>query len=204
MRHSPLAPLALPSQIDRVREFTPLPESLTGTLLIAHPGLLDPNFRKTVIFVSSHTAEEGAFGLILNRPSGQSVSQLLPNRDDLLEVAGVPVYLGGPVARDQLIFASFAWDGLARRLACRHHLSLEDAKESAREHRSIIRAFIGYSGWGKGQLEGELAQHAWLVKPPEEEVLKSDASPRLWRELLGGFGAAFRLAADAPDDPSRN
>ncbi len=187
-----------------MREFSPSSESLAGSLLIAHPGLLDPNFRKSVIFISSHQAEEGAFGLILNRPSGQTVSELLPNRDDLTEVASVPVFLGGPVARDQLIFASFSWETSPQRLTCRHHLSLDDARQEARAHRSVIRAFIGYAGWGKGQLEGEIGQHAWLGKAPEEAILKTTGTERLWRDLISTFGPGFRLSAEAPDDPSRN
>jgi putative transcriptional regulator len=187
-----------------VREFGPSSISLAGSLLVAHPGLLDPNFRRSVIFISSHTPEEGSFGLVLNRPTGQTVAELLPERDDLLEVASVPVLRGGPVSQDQLIFASFVWSPAAQRMECRHHISLEDAREAAREHRSIIRAFIGYSGWGKGQLERELAQQGWLVKLPEAELFKPEGPHNLWRDLLSSFGPAFRLTAEAPEDPSLN
>jgi putative transcriptional regulator len=173
-------------------------------MLIAHPGLLDPNFRRSVLFVSTHDAEEGAFGLILNRPSGQTVAELLPNHDDLRDIGSVPVLLGGPVARDQLIFASFIWHSEAKRMECRHHLSVEDARQAARENRSVIRAFIGYAGWGKGQLEAELAQHAWMVRPSDEEFVSTQRAQSLWRELISTFGPIFRLTAEAPEDPSRN
>ena len=113
-----------------MREPGPSPLSLTGSLLIAHPGLLDPNFRRTVLFISTHDLEEGAFGLVLNRPSGQTVAELLPNHEDLKEIGSVPVLLGGPVARDQLIFASFIWHSDGERMECRHHLSVEDAREA--------------------------------------------------------------------------
>jgi len=166
--------------------------------------LLDPNFRRTVLFISTHDLEEGAFGLVLNRPSGQTVAELLPNHEDLKEIGSVPVLLGGPVARDQLIFASFIWHSDGERMECRHHLSVEDAREAARENHSIIRAFIGYAGWGKGQLEGELAQHAWLIKAPDEEFVSLDRSKNLWRELISTFGPVFRLTAEAPEDPSKN
>jgi putative transcriptional regulator len=190
--------------LNPVREFGPTSLNLAGSLLIAHPGLLDPNFRRAVLFISTHETEEGAFGLILNRPTGQTVAGLLPGREDLLEVAAVPVLQGGPVGSDQLVFASFLWDTQAKRMECRHHLSLDDARESVREHKAIIRAFVGYSGWGKGQLEAELAQHAWLVKPPEAGLFQADKAPHLWRDLLSGFGPAFRLTAEAPEDPSLN
>lgn len=187
-----------------MRESGPLPLSHSGSLLISHPGLLDSNFRRTVIFISTHDPEEGAFGLILNRPVGQTVSGLLPDREDLREVGSVPVFQGGPVGRDQLVFASFQWDSGTHRMLCEHHLSLEDARVAVREHRSIIRAFVGYSGWGKGQLEGELAQHAWLIKQPEAGLFQADKVGKLWRDLLSGFGPAFRLTAEAPEDPSLN
>ena len=90
------------------------------------------------------------------------------------------------------------------RMECRHHLSLEDAREVAKEHRSVIRAFIGYSGWGKGQLEGELAQQGWLVKRPEAELFKPEGPKRLWRDLVSTFGPGFRLTAEAPENPSLN
>lgn len=187
-----------------MREFGSPSLNLAGNLLIAHPGLLDPNFRRAVLFISTHESEEGAFGLILNRPTGQTVAGMLPDRDDLHDVAMVPVLQGGPVGCDQLVFASFLWDTQARRMQCQHHLSLEEACSTVREHRAIVRAFVGYSGWGKGQLENELKQHAWLVKPPEAGLFQVEKSPRLWRELLSGFGPAFRLTAEAPDDPSLN
>src|SRR3954470_11460574 len=106
---SPLAHLPGFPNFSFVREPGPSPLSLAGSMLIAHPGLMDPNFRRSVLLISTHEAEEGAFGLILNRPSGQTVAELLPNHEDLREIGSIPVLLGGPVARDQLIFASFIW-----------------------------------------------------------------------------------------------
>src|SRR3954466_3228786 len=88
-----------------VREFGSSSISLAGSLLVAHPSLLDPNFRKAVLLISTNDAEEGSFGLTLNRPSGRLVRELLAGKD-LGPLGGVPVFLGGPVATDQLVFAS--------------------------------------------------------------------------------------------------
>jgi len=186
-----------------VRDFGSSSLSLAGSLLIAHPGLLDPNFRKTVLFISANSPEEGSFGLVINRPAGHTVADVLPERD-LGSLSHVPVLLGGPVSRDQLIFASFRWHSDTQKMECRHHIGVDEAEKVLEEKEASVRAFIGYAGWSKGQLEGELAQHAWLVKPAEEDLFSPSRSSILWREMLSGFGPMLRIVAEAPDDPSRN
>jgi putative transcriptional regulator len=179
------------------------PLSLEGSLLIAHPGLLDPNFRKTVLYLSATEPGEGAFGMILNRPADRTIADLLPERD-MGPLGKVPVFLGGPVGRDQLIFASFQWSSVAKKLTCKHHIALEEAQQALRDEETILRAFVGYSGWSDGQLEQELAQKAWMLKRPGREILDVKRSATLWRDLMRSFGPLFRIVADAPDDPSRN
>lgn len=186
-----------------VREFGSSPLSLAGSLLIAHPNLLDPNFRKSVLFISTNDSEEGSFGLTLNRPADRTVADVLPDRD-LGILAGVPVFLGGPVGTDQLIFASFHWSAETQRLDCKHHLVADEAEQFAKDAAVTVRAFIGYAGWTKGQLEGELAQRAWLLRKPGREVLNVEKCPSLWREITSSFGPWFKLVAEAPDHPSRN
>jgi putative transcriptional regulator len=186
-----------------VREFGSSSTSLAGSLVIASPSLLDPNFNKSVLLLTAHDAEEGSLGFILNRPAGRTVAEVLP--DKLLgALARVPVFLGGPVATDQLVFASFSWHPETQRFHCRHHLSLEEAEESAEDQTMSVRAFIGYAGWSKGQLEAELAQKAWLIAKPSRDTLDAQRAPRLWRETLTGMGPMFRLIAEAPDDLTRN
>jgi putative transcriptional regulator len=186
-----------------VREFESSSLSLAGSLLIAHPGLLDPNFRKSVLFLSSNDANDGSLGLILNRPAGRTVGDVLPNKS-LGALDQVPVLLGGPVQPDQLTFASFRWFEKESRMECRHHLLIPEAQELIGERQMILRAFIGYAGWGKGQLEGELAQKAWLVTKAWKDVLEPERSPNLWRDATSQFGPWFRLVAEAPENPSDN
>ena len=171
--------------------------------MIAHPSLLDPNFCKTVIFLSTNDAEEGSFGVVLNRPAGRTVADVLPDQN-LGQLGQIPVLIGGPVSPDQLIFASFKWHTVGKRMECKHHLVLEEARTALAEERTVVRAFIGYAGWTKGQLESELAQHAWLVMKPDREILHISRTKTIWRETLSAFGPWFRLVAEAPDDPSRN
>ena len=89
------------------------PQNLTGQLLVAHPSMLDPNFRRSVLFISAHDAEEGAMGVIINRPLDKHVSELVTDPAPGA-LADVPVFLGGPVGTNQLMFAAFDWEGATR------------------------------------------------------------------------------------------
>src|SRR6202046_3726057 len=82
--------------------------SLAGQRLVAHPNLRDPNFRKTVLFLSAHDNEQGAHGLVLNRPMNKCLTDFLPDHE--LDALGeIPVYLGGPVGAQELSIVSFDW-----------------------------------------------------------------------------------------------
>ena len=83
-------------------------------------------------------------------------------------------------------------------------MSLGEAEELSRDGTAVVRAFIGYSGWGKGQLEGELAQQAWMLQAAAARDGGAGQAENTWRDLLGSFGPKFRLLSEAPEDPSRN
>ena len=183
-----------------MREF-PSSLGLSGSLLIAHPSLSDPNFRRTVLIISASDAEEGSFGLIVNRAAEKTVGDLLPEHE-LGVLGGLPVFIGGPVARDQLTFAAFQW--VDETLHVRTHLLLEEALEVAESGAGVVRAFLGYSGWSRGQIEAELEQKAWLVQKPDREVMDVERCVDLWPTIMRDQGPWFRLLASAPDDPSLN
>src|ERR1700752_2274540 len=84
------------------------PRSVAGSLLVAHPSMLDPNFRRTVLFISAHDPEDGAIGVIINRPLDKNVADLVADAPPQ-NVADVPVFFGGPVGNDQLMLAAFEW-----------------------------------------------------------------------------------------------
>lgn len=184
-----------------MRDFSS-PASLAGSLLLAHPSLLDPNFRRSAVILSAHDPEEGSFGLILNRALAKTVSDFLPTHS-LGPLGKTPVFLGGPVATDQILFASLAWDEEADSVACRTNLSVEQAQACAEEGEPV-RAFVGYSGWSGQQLETELSQGGWIVRPSTRAVLDAERCGELWRDTMRGLGPWFRLMAAAPDDPSKN
>jgi putative transcriptional regulator len=177
--------------------------NLTGQLLVAHPNLRDPNFRKTVLFISAHDVEKGAHGLVLNRPTNKSLTDFLPDHE--LDALGeIPVYLGGPVGAHELTIASFDWlDGDAK-ITFHSQLSLDQVQTLAGNGSKLVRAFVGYAGWAGGQLETELQQSAWIVHPATEPMMGEAATGLIWLETMKNLGPAYHLLAIAPDDPSLN
>ena len=178
-------------------------DSLRGRLLIASPVLVDPNFHRTVILIAEHT-DEGAMGLVLNRPAETLVTDAVPDLSELAD-SGAPVYVGGPVASDSVIvLAEFDEPALAGVL-------IEDdlgfvGSGSADLGGGVRRArvFAGHAGWGPGQLEGELEEDSWIVEPPRREEIFSEDPEALWAAVLRRKGREYALLSTMPPDPSVN
>jgi putative transcriptional regulator len=178
------------------------PKNFAGSLLVAHPNMLDPNFRRTVLFISAHDPTDGALGVILNRPLDKQVADLV-NEDPPAGLADVPVFLGGPVGRNQLMFAAFEWQK-GEGLKLNHNVNLEEATEKVDHDPASVCAFVGYAGWSAGQLEAEMKQNAWLLQKPKRSSLKVERLPKLWFDIMCSLGPWYKLLAAAPDDPSLN
>ena len=186
-----------------VRELSQNKEkSYAGSLLVAHPNMLDPNFRRAVLLLSAHTPDDGALGVILNRPLEKRVSEVV-SEAPLNALDKVPVFFGGPVGRDRLIFASLEWKS-GEGLKLNHNVDMDEANKQIGKNPGSVRAFIGYAGWGAGQLEAEMKQNAWVIRKPDRATMKLDRLPRLWFDIMSGLGPWFKLLAAAPDDPSLN
>ena len=163
--------------------------------------MLDPNFRRTVLFISEHDPNEGALGVIINRPLDRQVADLVTDTPPP-GLAGVPVFLGGPVGKNQLMFAAFEWKkGHGFKLS--HNVVLGHGSTAAGE-KNLICAFVGYAGWGAGQLESEVKQKAWLLQKANSSLLKFDRLPNLWFDIMASLGPWYKMLAAAPDDPSLN
>src|SRR5438067_11323120 len=178
------------------------PRSLAGSLLVAHPNMLDPNFRRAVLYISAHDPDDGAIGVIINRPLDKNVSELVTETPPE-NIADVPVFFGGPVGSNQLMLAAFEWQkGEGLKL----NQQPIGGEESAGEPNTLppIFAFLGYAGWSAGQLEAEMKQKAWIVQKPSRTALKSERLSRLWFDIMNRLGPWYRLLAAAPDDPSLN
>lgn len=179
-----------------------MPLSLAGSLLVAHPNMLDPNFRRSVLFISAHDANDGALGVILNRPLEKQVGDLVTEAPPE-GLANLPVFLGGPVGRNQLMFAAFEWHK-GEGLKLNHNVAIDEASERVTSEPGSIRAFVGYAGWSAGQLEAEMKQKAWIAQAPTRDSLKTESLPKLWFDIMRGLGPWFKMLAAAPDDPSLN
>jgi len=181
----------------------PRSEYLAGSLLLAHPSLRDGNFRRSVVLLSSHD-EEGAVGVVLNRPLGRRLCDINA-AFSLGPLSNVPVYSGGPVQPEQLLLC--AWRILPDDGGFRLHFGLDPVKaeELAGSGDDLhFRAFLGYSGWSAGQLENELEHNTWVITGIPGDLASYSPGEGLWRELLAGIDHEWKLLADEPEDPSAN
>ncbi len=181
-------------------------ESLRGKLLVASPALLDPNFARTVVLIAEHS-EDGAMGIVLNRPAASTVSEAVP---DLAFLTGedAQVYVGGPVAETAVIvLAEFERPEVAGALIDGELGFVgTDADDPEALDGAIRRArvFAGHAGWGPGQLESELEEESWIVEPPRREEIFSEDPEQLWAAVLRRKGREFALLSTMPPDPSLN
>jgi putative transcriptional regulator len=179
-------------------------ESLRGHLLISSGGLFDPNFRHTVVLIGEHNAD-GALGVVLNRALDATVRDTVPVLSDLVPT-GEPLFEGGPVQTDgAVLLAEFTHPELADILVfgCVGFLVGEISQEV---QPGILRArlFAGYSGWGPGQLEAEMARDSWIVEAAREEDVFTDTPDLLWARVLQRKGPEFHRLSRMPYDPSMN
>ena len=178
------------------------PHRLAGSFLVAHPYMLDPNFRRTVLFISAHDPD-GAIGVIINRPLDKSVADLVTETPPK-NLADVPVFFGGPIGNNQLMLAAFEWHKDEGLKLNQHSIDADKSFFNASADALPIFAFLGYAGWSAGQLEAEMKQKAWIVQKPSRAALKSDRLSRLWFDIMNRLGPWYRMLAAAPDDPSLN
>jgi putative transcriptional regulator len=181
-------------------------ESLRGKLILASPTLIDPNFARTVVLIAEHT-DEGAMGLVLNRPADSTVSDAVPDLAWLTD-DDAQVYVGGPVAETAVIvLAEFERPEMAGALIDDELGFIgTDADDPEALEGAIRRArvYAGHAGWGPGQLEEELAEEAWIVEPPRREEVFAEDADGLWAAVLRRKGREYALLATMPLDPSLN
>ncbi len=179
-----------------------MPKSFAGQLLLAHPVMRDSNFKRAVILLSAHSAE-GAMGVVLNRPLGKQLAEL-NTAFAFGPLAGVPLYCGGPVEPEQLIIVSWQWLQTENAFQLHFGIDPEKAAELIGTPGLTVRAFLGYAGWSRGQLENEMKQDTWFVTTVEGGQLEQADGVALWRNILGGLDPELKFLANEPEDPSVN
>lgn len=181
-------------------------QSLRGNLLLDGGLLQGSYFHRTVILVCSHT-EEGAFGLVLNRPSTATVGEAL-TADLPPGLKLEPLFVGGPVGESELSYLysdNFLSDAnVMLNLKMGHSLEELAGLGESLSTTQRIRVFAGYAGWGPKQLEGEMERGAWLTHPASPDLVFEECVQGLWKMILKTRGWKHRLLADSPDDPSAN
>jgi putative transcriptional regulator len=179
--------------------------SLRGQLLIASPALVDPNFRRTVVLVTEHT-EEGAMGVVLNRVSPVPVADAVPQLAELVGKDGM-VHVGGPVQPEAVVALAELDDPAEAAAIAFADVGYIRADAQPEELTGVVRRlrlFAGYSGWGGGQLEGELGESAWIVEAAEPDDVFTSEPERLWSDVLRRKGGGYAVIATMPPDPSLN
>jgi putative transcriptional regulator len=180
-------------------------DSTRGQLLIAGPKLQDPNFWRTVVLVVEHN-EEGALGLVLNRPSETTVGEVVPQLADLVDPAE-DVLVGGPMQPGAVIVladfvnpddaALIAFDAIGVMASGSDPTDLADGVRKA-------RAFAGHAGWGPGQLDDEVERGDWILEPARTRDAFTPDPAELWIDVLSRKGGSYALVARMPTDPTLN
>jgi putative transcriptional regulator len=173
-------------------------DSVRGKLLVASPGLTD-FFRRTVVLVLEHS-DEGAVGVVLNRPSETQVDEAVPDLATLADPGDV-VRLGGPVGPGTVIVLGRFEDPDEAASIVLGDLGVVDPDVDTPDLLEV-RVYAGHAGWGPGQLDGELEQEAWIVEPARADDPFEEGD--LWSDVLNRKGGGYTLLARMPEDPTLN
>jgi putative transcriptional regulator len=179
--------------------------SFAGQLLLASPALVDPNFKRAVVLVGVHN-EDGAMGVILNRPSETTVAEAVPQLEAVVD-SQEPVYVGGPVQPGSVVLLAEFLDPTPAALLVLGRIGFPagatdvDGLAESTERR---RVFAGYAGWSGGQLDEEIDQGDWIAHPAVPDDVFTEVPERLWAHVLERKGGSYALLARMPMDPSVN
>jgi len=180
---------------------------LPGNLLLSAPFLNDENFVRSVILLCEHE-DQGSFGFVINKPSILNLGDLVKE----LNFLDCEVFVGGPVEQNTL---HFIYSGpqvvpgskvLAKDIWWGGDFSvLVQLLKSNQLDVTQVRFFIGYSGWGEGQLDSELSEETWVVYSDITSFsVFENSSDQIWKQLMKGMGGEFEIQANYPIDPRLN
>jgi putative transcriptional regulator len=178
----------------------------TGKILIAEPFLKDEYFIRSVIILADYN-NDGAYGFIFNRTLDLDVNEALENFPDL----NSSVFLGGPVARDNVFYIHTYGDIIEGSQKIMEGLywggdfyQLKQKIEEGTIREENIRFLAGYAGWDHGQLEKEIKEKSWIITHTTPQILLNTNPELLWKKLLNDMGNEFAQMANYPIDPNLN
>ena len=184
---------------------TNIPDVTNGNLLIAEPFMGDTNFERSVVLICEHSLA-GTFGLVLNQRTDIHLGDVIEEVH-----ADFPLFVGGPVQQNTLHFIHRRPDLIDGSIRVLDDLYWSGDFEQIKRGVNIgtlterdIRFFVGYSGWGEGQLESELEQKAWIVSRTDAEFLFDTPADAFWRGVLKRMGGEYKSIAHYPVNPRLN
>lgn len=177
------------------------PPWASGRVLAASPGLQDPNFFQSLVYMVDHNTE-GALGFVINRPAELQLNHLVEQEPLPESMKEIPILQGGPVHPENLLLACFS--GSTTGFSCRMLKSVDEGAELALLEDSWVCGFLGYCGWEEGQLEGELREEAWTVTPPHQAMFEPRFARGIWSAVQSGDPRWPTLIPYLPEDPGLN
>ena len=178
-----------------------------GELLLSEPTMDDFHFGRSVVLLIDHTPTEGTFGIIMNKTLNVRLNEIV----DVFPDFDAPVYLGGPVADNQLFFMHTLGDLIPDTCKIMDGLYwggdpevLNSLIEQGIADKHNVRFFLGYSGWNKGQLRDELARNSWIVCPTHSKFLLNTPIDQMWKACVTLMGKKYELWNRFPKHPEEN
>jgi len=177
--------------------------SLVGRILVAPPGIQDERFRTALTLVIEHS-DQGAIGLIINRPSLVPIDEIVPDWQELGAEPGF-IFAGGPVDHDALIALGRSYDSVGSLALGAHSIDLDDQPKLVEaEGINSIRIFSGYAGWTPGQLEKEIADDYWWIVDATIDDLFTSNPAKLRSQVLKRQENRIKWYAHYPDNVRMN
>lgn len=180
-------------------------QSLQGQFLLAMPSMGDPRFSRSVVYMAAHDSE-GAMGFIINkRAEGLSLGDILKDMPETVAKTGLvnlPVYVGGPVQNDRgFVLHTSDYEKTHNTLSQELPIALTQSADvlvDAAHGRGPekMRLFLGYAGWGPGQIEGELQDNAWLVCDANIAEIFTSQSDDLYKKCVAAMGIDLALLSN--------
>lgn len=177
-----------------------------GRILISEPFLQDDFFKRSVVLLCEHN-DDGSFGFVLNNFVDVNLSELIEELPDVK----MRISVGGPVKNDNLYYLHTLGEKIPGSIEVikgiymgGNYEAMKNVIDSGKIKNGMLRFFVGYSGWEKGQLEKEIELSSWLVTNAQKDDIMNTEIDDLWKKILTEMGKQFGIIANFPDNPSLN